>query len=186
MTGFRPALSLRGAKRRAPRTPHPSFTEKQSENTDSVQAADAVPCDKSPGSVLYHWQEKFALCAGSIRYILSVFSRMRPESCKTNGKRMILSASAHAYVSSFNVSSAIMLSFIKNHRTSWNLLRSAAAHRFLFPVFFFHFFCMCMKQLQCPCLDAGEIRLIRIGKLEFEPRRSYRMTVICSAFIRFR
>ena len=45
---------------------------------------------------------------------------------------------------------------------------------------------MRMKQFQRPCLDAGEIRLIRIGKLEFELRRSYRMTVICSAFIRFR
>ena len=43
-----------------------------------------------------------------------------------------------------------------------------------------------MKQFLCPCLDAGEICLIRIGKLAFEPRGSYRMTVIRFAFIRFR
>ena len=56
----------------------------------------------------------------------------------------------------------------------------------MFPIFFFHFFRMCMKQFLCPCLDAGEICLIRIGKLAFEPRGSYRMTVIRFAFIRFR
>ena len=55
----------------------------------------------------------------------------------------------------------------------------------MIPVFLFHFFRMCMKQFQCPRLDAGEYTLIRIRKLAFEPRGSQRMTVILSAFIRF-
>ena len=45
---------------------------------------------------------------------------------------------------------------------------------------------MGMKQFQRPCLNAGEIRWIRICKLEFEPRRSDRMTIVRFAFIRFR
>ena len=45
---------------------------------------------------------------------------------------------------------------------------------------------MRMKQFQRPCLDIGEIRLIRICKPEFNPCRSYRMTIVRFAFIRFR
>ena len=45
---------------------------------------------------------------------------------------------------------------------------------------------MCIKQFQRPCLDAGEIRLIRICKLCFDPRRSDCMTIVRFAFIRFR
>ena len=45
---------------------------------------------------------------------------------------------------------------------------------------------MYIKQFQRPCLDVGEIRLIRICKLCFDPRRSDCMTIVRFAFIRFR
>lgn len=57
---------------------------------------------------------------------------------------------------------------------------------FGFPVFFFHFFCMRLKQLQRPRPDAGEFCRIRIRKSAFDSGRSERMTVVCFTFIRFR
>lgn len=45
---------------------------------------------------------------------------------------------------------------------------------------------MCMKQLQRPRLNTGKIRLIRTGKLAPDPRGGRRVTVIGSAFRRFR
>ena len=64
-----------------------------------------------------------------------------------------------------------------------NLPKLTVGRCFLFFIFFFHLFCMRMKQFQRSCLNAGELRLFRICKLEFNPRRSYRVTVTYFAFI---
>lgn len=41
-----------------------------------------------------------------------------------------------------------------------------------------------MVPLQRPYLDSGAVRLLYIGKLAFDPRRSHRMTIVYFAFIR--
>ena len=53
----------------------------------------------------------------------------------------------------------------------------------LLSVFLCHFFRMCVKQFQRPCLNAGERRWICPCKFAFDSSRRGRMTVICFAFV---